>query len=85
MCIRDRIVLSPTGFKVAVLLYDQINNIKLRQYVPEVVENLVVNELFKGVLIHFFFVIEQPIHLVDNVLRKVDNSSNNIQELVEHA
>ena len=78
------IVLLPELDKVGVFLNDEVYNVQRRQDFTKVIENDIVYQLFKAILIHFILSLEQTIHLVHDVQGQIDNSSNNIEKLIVH-
>ena len=79
------VVLGPALLEIAVFLDDSVDDVQLGQDVSEVVEDLCVDQLFECLLVDFIFFIEEAVHLIHDILREVDNSTDNIQKLVENA
>ena len=77
------VVLLPEGLEVGVLLDDQVNDVKGCEDFSEVIEDLVVDHFLEGVGVHFVFSIEQTVHLVHDVLGKINNPPDSVKEVVE--
>ena len=79
------VVLGPALFEIAIFLDDCVDDVQLGQDVSEVVEDLCVDQLLERLLVNFCIFIEEAVHLIHDILRQVDNSTDNIQKLVENA
>ena len=77
------VVLLPEGLEVGVLLDDQVNDVQSRQDLSEVIEDLVIDHFLEGVGVHFVLSIEQTVHLVHDVLGKINDPPDGVKEVVE--
>ena len=78
------VVLLPEGLEVRVLHDDQIHDVESLEDFAKVVKDLEVDHLLEAVVVDLVFGVEQTVHLVDDVLRQVNDPSNYVEELVVH-
>ena len=76
--------MGPALLEVAVFLNDEVDYIQLGKNIPKIIKDLIVNQLFERLLVHLLLMIEQPIHLINDILWQIYNSSDNIQELLKN-
>jgi hypothetical protein len=78
------VVLLPESLEIGVLLNDEINDVQSGENLPEVVEDFMVDHLLERVGVNLVFTIKQAVHLVNDVLGEIYDSSDHIEELVEN-
>jgi len=76
------VILLPEGDEVGVLLNDQINNIQGSQDLSEVVEDFMVDHFLETIQVHSILRVKKSIHLIHYVFRQINNSPDNIEELI---
>lgn len=77
-------IVFPKRDEVCVFLNDQIDDEQSSQYFAKVVEYLEVYHFLEAVLVHLILSLVEAVHLVDDILRQVNNPPDDVKELVKH-
>jgi hypothetical protein len=70
--------------EVSVLNDDEINDVQGGQDGPQVVEDLKINKFLEGVGVELALRVEEPIHLIDDVLSQPNYLLNCLEQLLIH-
>ena len=77
-------IVLPKSDEVCVFLDDQINDEQSGQYFSKIVKYLKVYHFLEAVLVHLILSLVEAVHLIDNILGQVNDSPDDVEELVEH-